>query len=257
MKVIILAGGRGSRLGSHTDNIPKPMVTIGNRPIIWHIMKYFSYYGLNDFIICLGYKGDVIKNYFSQYDLINNDFTVNLSSGEIKNLSTHQEKDWKVTLVNTGIDTLKGARLYKVKDYLNSDNNIVTYGDGLADININNLLEFHNLHKKVLTVSGVRPPARFGEITEDNGKIISFEEKPQTSIGLINGGFMVFHKQLFNYLSNDINCDLEVGPLQALTSEGEAMVYKHSGSWECMDHERDGLRLNELWASNTAFWKVW
>jgi len=257
MKVIILAGGRGTRLGAQSEEIPKPMVPIGNKPILWQIMKIYSYYGFNDFIISLGYKAQVIKNYFYQYEIINNDFSIDIGSGKVQYVNKHDENEWKVALINTGLNTLKGARIKRIEKYLDSEVNMLTYGDGVADINIIKLLEFHKSHGKTLTISGVHPPARFGEIVENKNNVLSFEEKPQTSVGLINGGFMVFNKNLFEYLSDDAECDFEVGPLEELTKAGEVMVYKHLGNWECVDHERDILHLNNLWNTNKAFWKVW
>lgn len=257
MKVIILAGGYGTRLGNISEIIPKPMVPVGNRPIIWHIMKIYSYYGFNDFIITLGYKGDVIKHFFCNYSTACSDFLVDMSNDNIKILNSHNEHDWKVALVDTDLNTLKGARIKRVEKYLDSDVNMVTYGDGVADINIKELLDFHKKHGKTITITGVHPPARFGELIEKNGKLISFKEKPQTSVGLINGGFMVFNKELLDYLSPDENCDLEVGTLEKLSKAGEVMVYKHNGQWECIDHERDLIHLNKLWNENKAFWKIW
>jgi len=257
MKVIILAGGWGTRLGQQTEDIPKPMVPIGNRPILWHIMKIYSYYGFNEFIISLGVKAHVIKNYFLQYESYNEDFSIDMATKKIEYHSNHNEKDWKVTFVDTGLNTLKGARLKSVEEYLDDDINMVTYGDGVANININNLVEFHKSHRKTITVTGVHPPARFGELIEKEGQVISFEEKPQTSIGIINGGFMVYNRNLLDYLTEDENCDLEIGPIENLAKEGQVMVYKHNGNWECMDHERDVVHLNHLWNTNQAFWKVW
>ncbi|MFX1311000.1 MAG: glucose-1-phosphate cytidylyltransferase [Promethearchaeota archaeon] len=257
MKVIILAGGWGTRLGYRTDLIPKPMVKIGNKPILWHIMKIYSYYGFNDFIICLGVKGDVIKDYFYNYDMKNNDFTINLSNKSIKFYENKEQSNWNVTLVDTGLNTLKGARIKRIENYLDSNTNLLTYGDGVANIDISNLIKFHKSHKKTLTITGVNAPSRFGEINEKNGKVLLFREKPQTSVGIINGGFMVFNNKLLDYLTTDEACDFERGPLEKLAEEGEIMVYKHLGQWECMDHERDVNHLNQLWNNNRAFWKVW
>ncbi|MFX0186801.1 MAG: glucose-1-phosphate cytidylyltransferase [Candidatus Hodarchaeota archaeon] len=257
MKVIILAGGWGTRLGRLSDLIPKPMVEIGKRPILWHIMKIYSFYGYDEFIICLGVNGEVIKNYFFHYDMNNNDFTINLNTKDIDfHGKTNQEK-WKVTLVDTGLNTLKGARIKRVEKYLDDEINMLTYGDGLSDISINQLIKFHKSHGKTLTITGVHPPSRFGELNEKDGRVLKFQEKPQTSVGLINGGFMVFNKELLDYLTSDENCDLEKGAFEKLTEMGEVMVYKHEGNWECMDHERDVVHLNKLWISNKAFWKVW
>ena len=257
MKVIILAGGWGSRLGRQTEDIPKPMVLIGNQPILWHIMKIYSHYGFNDFLIALGVKAHFVKNYFYQYEFFHNDFTINLSDRSIEYHQHHAENNWMVTLVDTGLNTLKGARIKRVEKYLDSDINMLTYGDGVADIDIRKLLEFHKSHKKTITITGVHPPSRFGELVEKEGQVISFEEKPQASVGLINGGFMVFNRNLLDYLTEDEDCDFEAAPLRLLAERGEVMVLKHQGEWECMDHERDVIHLNKLWSENKAFWKLW
>ena len=256
MKVVILAGGWGSRLGQRTQLIPKPMVEIGNKPVLWHIMSIYSFYGFKDFIICLGVKGEVIRDYFYHYDMKNSDYTVDLSNG---NIEFHQKKsqDWKVTLVDTGLNTLKGGRLKRVEKYLDPDMNMVTYGDGVCDININNLVEFHKSHGKLITITGVHAPSRFGEIIVEKGKVLSFEEKPQTSVGLINGGFMVFNNEFLDYLTPDEECDLELGAIEELTSNDEVMIFEHRERWECMDTERDVIHLNKLWTNNEAFWKKW
>ena len=257
MKVIILAGGWGTRLGRLTGLIPKPMVKIGNKPILWHIMKIYSHYGYNDFIICLGVKGEVIKDFFYHYDMLRNDFTIDLSNRNIELFNKEDNLNWKVTLVDTGLNTLKGGRIKRIEKYLDPDMNMLTYGDGVADINIKKLVAFHKSHGKILTLTGVHAPSRFGEIIEENGNLISFQEKPQTSIGLINGGFMIFNNELLDYLTHDENCDLETGAIEELTAKGEVMVNKKVGEWECMDHQRDYNHLNKLWNQNRAFWKVW
>lgn len=258
MKAIILAGGFGTRLGNRTSKIPKPMVKIGRKPVLWHIMKIYSHYGVKDFLIALGYKGDVIKDYFLHYNSKQNDFTVDLGTDgpKVTFHNTHDE-DWKVTLAETGLNTLKGGRVKRIENYLEDDLNLLTYGDGVADIDIHDLIDFHQQHKKIATVTGVHPPARFGELHEREGKVVSFKEKPQTSQGLINGGFMVFNRTLLRHLSPDEDCDLEHGTLEQLAKEGEVMVYKHDGNWECMDHERDVQHLNDLWNHGDPFWKVW
>ena len=257
MKVVILAGGYGTRLGRRTELIPKPLVEIGNKPILWHIMKIYSHYGYNDFIICLGYRGEVIKDYFYHYEMLTNDFTIDLSNGNIEIYKKNESVNWKVTLVDTGLNTLKGGRLKRVEKYLDPEMNMLTYGDGVCDININQLVEFHKSHGKLITISGVHAPSRFGEILVENGKVLSFQEKPQTSSGLINGGFMVFNNEFLDYLTLDEKCDLELGAIEELTNKGEVMVYNHKENWECMDTERDVEHLNYLWMKNKAFWKVW
>lgn len=257
MKLVILAGGYGSRLGEIAKITPKPMIEIGGKPIIWHIMKYYSQFGIKEFIICLGYKANLIKEYFLNYKTIKNDFTIDYSNDSVEFHNNYAETDWKVTLVNTGYDTLKGGRLKKIEKYLDSDINLLTYGDGVSNIEIDKLIEFHNKNKKVVTISGVHPPARFGELRFDGDLLTSFEEKSQTSEGYINGGFMVFNKDLLNYLTTDDNCDLEYGVFEKLSKEGNLSVYKHDGLWMCMDTERDITKLNKMWKSNKAFWKIW
>ena len=256
MKVIILAGGWGTRLGNLTDLLPKPMVKIGNKPLLWHIMKIYSFYGFNDFIICLGVKAEVIKDYFYHYDAKINDFSIDLSNGSVEWYHKHKE-NWKVTLIDTGLNTLKGARIKMVEKYLDPEMNMVTYGDGVADIDIRKLVDFHKSSKKLFTITGVNRSARFGEIIEKDGIVYSFQEKPRISHSLINGGFMVFNNGFLDYLSTEEDCDLERGILDELSLKGEVRMYKHEGKWECMDHERDFNYLNKLWHSNNAFWKVW
>lgn len=256
MKTIILAGGFGTRLGNLTETLPKPMLKIGNKPILWHIMKIYSYYGYNEFIISLGYKADIIKEYFINYKYYNSDFTINFFDGSIEIHNYYEEDNWKITLMDTGLNTLKGARIKRLENYLD-DLNMVTYGDGVADINIRELVEFHKRHNKIITITGVHPPARFGELLENNNQLVSFQEKPQISTGFINGGFMVFSKKLLDYLSIDENCDLEYGTLESLALTGEIMIYKHEKNWACVDTERELVYLNELWKNNRAFWKCW
>lgn len=255
MKTIILAGGYGTRLGNITESIPKPMVRVGNRPIIWHIMNIYSAAGFNDFIISLGYKGDVIKEYFFNYNIYSNDFTINTNTSEFSYHTDDNIENWNVTLVDTGLDTLKGARVKRVEKYLDDEINMITYGDGVADIDISELVKFHKSHDKMVTITGVNPPSRFGEVLEKDNQLISFIEKPQTSRGLINGGFIVFNKELLNYLTDDRKCELEYGPFEKLATKNQIMVYKLSGSWGCVDSERDLIHLNNLWNQGNAFWK--
>jgi len=256
MKLVILAGGYGSRLGEIANIIPKPMIEIGGKPILWHIMKTYSHYGIKDFILCLGYKAHVIKDYFLHYESRSNDFTIDFKSGTIEFHNAHDEQDWKVTLVDTGIDTLKGGRLKRVEKYLDDNVNLLTYGDGIADINIRDLIDFHLRVDKMVTISGVHPPARFGELKGEGDVLTIFEEKAQASQGLINGGFMVFNKELLDNLTEDEDCDLECGVFERLAKEGKIAVYRHKGSWACMDNERDVYNLNKLWKEDRAFWKV-
>lgn len=258
MKVVILCGGLGTRLREETEFRPKPMIEIGGKSILWHTMKIYAHYGYKDFILALGYKGEMIKQYFYNYEVLNNDFTIEL--GNQKNIeihSGHSEKGWRVTLADTGDKALKGARLKRVEKYIHDEQFMMTYGDGVANIDIYSLLAFHNTHGKLATVTGINPASRFGELKTEGNQVESFSEKPETSSGLINGGFFVFNKGIFDYLSTDDNCDLEIGALEKVASEGQLMVYKHTGFWACMDTLRDTDYLNNLWNENKAFWKVW
>lgn len=258
VQVVIFCGGMGSRLKEETEIRPKPMVTIGNKPILWHIMKIYAHYGFKDFILCLGYKGEVIKEYFLNYDILNSDFTVKLGQKKTVTVNnTTDESDWMVTLADTGAYALKGARLKKIEKYIKEGTFMVTYGDGVGNIDIKKLLAFHKSHGKLATVTGVRPPSLFGELQVRDNKAIIFSEKPQTSTGLINGGFFVFNRKLFDYLTEDDKCDFEHGPLEEIAAKGELMVYTHDGAWACMDTLRDVEYLNKLWQNNEAFWKVW
>ena len=258
IKVVILCGGLGTRLREETEFRPKPMIEIGGRPSLWHIMKIYAYYGFKDFILCLGYKGEMIRRYFCGYEVLNNNFTVEL--GDSKNITVHNshgEKGWRVTLVDTGEKALKGSRIKKIEKYTDGDLFMLTYGDGVADINLRKLLAFHKKHGCIGTVTGVRPPSRFGEMVTDKHKVVSFTEKPQVSSGLINGGFCIFNRKFFDYLSADDNCDLEKGALEQLAKDGEMAMYEHAKGWECMDTFRDMEHLNKLWQDEKAFWKVW
>jgi glucose-1-phosphate cytidylyltransferase len=257
-KVVILCGGLGTRLKEETEVKPKPMVEIGNKPILWHVMKIYAHYGFKDFILCLGYKGEVIKEYFLNYDILNSDFTIKL--GPEKAVTIHnasEERGWSITLAETGNSALKGARLKRIEKYIKEDTFMVTYGDGVGNIDIRKLLDFHNRHGKIATVTGVRPPSLFGELVVKDNRALIFSEKPQTSAGLISGGFFVFNRKLFDYLTDDDNCDFEKGPLEKIAAKGELMVYVHDGPWICMDTYRDVVYLNNEWASGKAPWKVW
>jgi glucose-1-phosphate cytidylyltransferase len=258
MKVVILCGGKGVRLKEETETKPKPMIEIGGMPIIWHIMKIYSHFGFCEFILVLGYKKNLIKNFFLNYEVMSQDFTVELGNfDKIELHNKHKETGWRITLVDTGEDTLKGSRIKQVEKYINDETFMLTYGDGVADIDLTKLLSFHNSHKKIATVTAVRPPSRFGEIRVRKGKVISFSEKPQVSEGFINGGFFVFNRRIFDYLTEDVDCDLEKDALEKLATQGELMAYEHSLNWECMDTLRDMEHLNMLWKEEKAFWKVW
>lgn len=254
MKVIILAGGFGTRLSEYTEAIPKPMVTVGGRPIIWHIMNTYAKYGHTDFYLALGYKAELIKEYFLNYKSLNSDFTVDLSTG---NIVSHQSEktDWKVTLVDTGADSMTGGRVKRMQPFVGNDPFLLTYGDGVADIDIESLVKFHKSHGKMVTVSAVHPGARFGELFIDKGKVDSFKEKPQMGEGWINGGYFVIEPEFFDFIKGDSTI-LEKGPMEKAAVMGEMMAYQHSGYWQCMDTKRDRDHLEELWQSNKAPWKV-
>ncbi len=258
MKAVILAGGFGTRLSEETSVRPKPMVEIGGLPILWHVMGIYAHYGFEDFVLALGYKGEMIKNYFCHYELMNNDVTIELGQPESMRIHhAHDEAGWKVTLADTGEKSLKGARLKKVEQYISDDTFMMTYGDGIADVDINSLLAFHKAHGKLVTVTGVNPASRFGELKTDGDRVVSFTEKPQNGEGLINGGYFVFNRSILDYLSVDDLCDLEVGPLEQIAKEGQLMVFVHRGFWACMDTLRDMEYLNKLWDDGQAKWKTW
>jgi len=257
-KVVILCGGKGTRLREETEVRPKPLVEVGQRPILWHIMKIYAHYGYNEFVLCLGYKGSMIKEYFYNHHLLTNDFTVCLNGErEITYHNPNEKVNWKVTLVDTGLDTLKGGRIKRIEKFIDGDFFLLTYGDGLADVNIKGIVDFHKKHGKIGTLTGVRPPSRFGDVVVEGEKVLSFTEKPQASGGMINGGFFVFNKEIFDHLSCDEKCDFEIGVLEKLAEEDKLRVYEHKGSWECMDTFRETAHLNELWNNGKAFWKTW
>jgi glucose-1-phosphate cytidylyltransferase len=258
IKVVILCGGAGTRLREETEYRPKPMVNIGPRPILWHIMKYYSRFNCKDFILALGYKGEMIKNYFCHYELMNNDVTIELGQPEKTHIHyAHDEVGWKVTLSDTGENTLKGGRLKKIEKYITDDIFMMTYGDGIADVDINALLKFHKSHGKIATVTGINPASRFGELKIKGTRVETFREKSPISNSFVNGGFFVFHRRIFDYLTSSDSCDLEIGPLEQLAAEGQLMVYKHRGFWACMDTLRDMEYLNQIWNSGKAKWKIW
>ncbi len=258
MKCVILCGGIGTRLREETEYKPKPMVEIGEKPILWHIMKLYAHYGIKDFVLSVGYKGEIIKEYFYNYEILSNDFTIELGNKEnIEIHSNNTEKNWRITLADTGDKTLKGARLKRVQKYIKDDQFMMTYGDGVANIDIESLLEFHLNHGKLATVTGINPASRFGELKIKGNQVESFSEKPKDGDGLINGGFFVFNRDIFDYLSEDENCDLEIGALEKIAAEGQLMVYKHREFWACMDTIRDMEYLNKLWKEGQAGWKVW
>lgn len=252
MKIIILAGGYGTRLSEYTDLIPKPMVTIGNKPILWHIMKTYAAFGHKEFVLALGYKAEIIKNYFLSYRAINSNFTVDISNGEI---IPHllDAVDWKVSLIDTGETTMTGGRVRRLREFIGDERCMITYGDGLADIDIKALEDFHTSHGKLITVSAVRPAARFGELELIEGRVRRFQEKPQLQEGWINGGFFVIEPEFFDLIEGDQTM-LEREPLELASARGELMAYRHEGFWHCMDTKRDNELLQSMWVSGTAPW---
>lgn len=257
-EVVILCGGKGTRLSEETEDKPKPMVEIGGRPILWHIMKIYAHYGFKKFVLALGYKGDYIKKYFYDFRITSSDFTLQMHpdhSPKIHDIKGDYE--WEITFVDTGLETLKGGRIKRVEKYIKSDNFLLTYGDGVADVDINKIFDFHSRHKGIGTLTAVRPPSRFGEINLSGDHVVGFEEKPQLGTGFINGGFFVFKKDFFDYVTPDVNCDFEFGPLQKIARDGQLYAFKHSGFWQCMDNVREKDYLNRLWDENRAGWKVW
>jgi glucose-1-phosphate cytidylyltransferase len=259
MQVVILCGGLGTRLREETEFKPKPMVNIGERPILWHIMKHYAAYGITDFVLALGYKGDFIKEYFYNYELLNNDVTLELGKPDSFKVHNghngHDEAGWKITLVDTGPRTLKGGRLKQVEKYITGNIFMMTYGDGVSDINLNALRQMHEEHGNLATVTGISPVSRYGELKLDGGKVVSFSEKPDQTSEYINAGFFVFNREIFDYLTADEDCDLEFGAMERIAAEGELMVYRHDGFWACMDTQRDVDYLNDLWNKGEAPWK--
>lgn len=252
MKVVILAGGFGTRLSEYTDLIPKPMVEIGGKPIIWHIMKRYADYGYKDFVVALGYKADVIKNYFASYHLGQNDYTVNLSSGKIV-MSSNGDLDWNVTLVDTGLNTMTGGRIKRLRNYLKDESFMLTYGDGVADVNIKQLAKHHANSNNLVTLTAVRPTARFGELEIDGDLITNFQEKSQLNAGWINGGFFVCEPQMLDFIQND-SVMLEREPLQKLATQSRLGAFKHRGFWQCMDSKRDRELLESLYCEGKQVW---
>jgi glucose-1-phosphate cytidylyltransferase len=260
MQTVILCGGLGTRLKEETEYRPKPMVYIGPRPILWHIMKIYATFGHKEFILPLGYKGDMIKDYFLHYEVMNNDVTIELGKNEACHIhNSHEEIGWKITMVDTGPDTLKGGRINRIESYITDNTFLLTYGDGLANININRLIEFHYSHGKIATVTGINPIARFGELGIYGDTVTSFQEKPQfaNNDSFVSGGFFVLNREIFDFLTDDIYCDFEFGALEELAKNGELKVYKHDGFWACMDTLRDMDYLNKIWESGKAEWKIW
>lgn len=254
MKVVILAGGFGTRLSEYTETIPKPMVTVGGRPILWHIMRAYAHFGHKDFYVALGYKAELIKEYFLHYRSLNADFTVDLATGAV---SSHQmdDADWRVTLVHTGLESMTGGRVKRLQPFIGNETFMLTYGDGVANIDIEALLAFHRSHGKMVTVTAVHPGARFGELKIESEQVKSFQEKPQMGQGWINGGYFVIQPEFFDLIAGDSTI-LEREPLEQVARMGELMAYRHDGFWQCMDTKRDRDSLEELWQTGSAPWKA-
>lgn len=259
MEVVILCGGKGTRMRDVTADVPKPMVPIGDKPILWHIMKHYAAYGHKKFVLCLGYKSWMIKQYFLNYYLAEHDLTVRLDAPESVAVrsSKQQGEDWEVTLAETGAESMTAYRIRSVEQYIRGDDFMVTYGDGVADVDLDALLKFHRSHGKLGTVTAVRPPSRFGELGIDGNTVTRFIEKPQVSKGSINGGFFIFRREFFRRLVDDPTIMLESGPLAELSSAGQLMAFEHDGYWQPIDNGRDYQHVNELWNSGRAPWKTW
>lgn len=255
MKVVILAGGKGSRLGGGVDAKPKPLVEVGGKPMLWHICKIFSAFGLNEFVICLGFKGDMIKEYFANYLLHNSDVTMDLETGVA---TYHREKSeaWKVTLIDTGLDTETGGRLRRVREYIKDDTFCMTYGDGVSDLDISALIDFHFGHKKSATVTAIQPPGRFGQFRLVDNRVTDFEEKPETGSNWINGGFFVLEPSVLDLIEDDSTL-WERQPMSVLTDRNELMAYQHTGFWHCLDTMRDKHELETMWNGGNPAWKLW
>lgn len=260
MKVLVLCGGQGTRIRDVADNIPKPMIPVDGLPILWHILKYYAHYRHRQFVLCLGYKGETIKDFFLNYEAHTRDFTVKLGAvPSIKYHNEHDEADWEVTLAETGLQAMTGARVKRVKKYVADDEHfMLTYGDGVGDVDLDKLVAFHKSHGKILTVTGVRPPGRFGELNHTpEGLVSEFNEKPQASGGRISGGFFVCRRELFDYLDDREDLVFEVEPMRKLVRDGQMMIYEHDGFWQPMDTYRDYMYLNSLCNSGEAPWMVW
>jgi len=256
MKVVILAGGLGTRLREETEFRPKPMVEIGGRPILWHIMKIYAAHGFSDFVICLGYKGDVIRDYFMNYEFRNRDFTVTLGSRDLDVHGGHGESGWRVTLAETGQSAMTGGRIRKIQPYVGDSTFLVTYGDGVANVDVARLAAFHSRQRRLATVTAVRPSSRYGELAIHEGAVTLFQEKPQVTSGWINGGFFVFEPGVFDLIEGE-NDTLETGLLPRLAARNQLSVYEHEGFWQCMDTYREAQHLNAMWDAGAAPWKVW
>jgi len=257
MKVVILAGGFGTRISEESQFKPKPMIEIGGKPILWHIMKIYSHYGFNDFIICAGYKQNIIKEYFSNYFLYNSDITFDFSEKDCVIVHNNVTEPWKVTVVDTGLNTMTGGRVKRIQKYIGNEPFMLTYGDGVADLNISELVKFHKAKGGLATMTGVQPEGRFGVLDIDqNGVILSFREKSKEDSGWINGGFMVLEPDIFDFISGD-SIIFEKEPLDAVVKKNKLVCFQHHGFWQCMDTLRDKEKLEKLWAEGKAPWKLW
>lgn len=257
MKVVILAGGFGTRISEESHLIPKPMIEIGEKPILWHIMKYYSSFGYNEFIICCGYKQYVIKEFFADYYLHMSDVTFDFSSENKMIVHNNYTEPWKVTLVDTGLNTMTGGRIKRVKDYIGNEPFMLTYGDGVSNVDINKLVEFHKAHGKIATITAIQPGGRFGMLDiSNNNQIDSFKEKSKEDGGWINGGFMVLNPETIDFIEGD-NTVFEKEPLERVANEGQLKAFRHEGFWQCMDTLRDKEQLEKLWSDGQALWKVW
>ncbi|MBX9694119.1 MAG: glucose-1-phosphate cytidylyltransferase [Cyanobacteria bacterium] len=256
MKVVILAGGLGTRLQEETSVKPKPMVEVGGRPIIWHIMKIYAAQGFKEFVIALGYKGGMIKDYFLNYRIQDSNLVVDIKTGDVKVWNAENIEDWKVHLIDTGSSTMTGGRIKKIAEYLEGEQFMATYGDGLANIDLNELMDVHQKAGTLATVTAVRPPARFGEIQLEENRVSSFAEKPQTGSGWINGGFFILDSRVKDYIDSD-DTVFEREPLEAIARERQLSSYQHNGFWQCMDTLRDVWSLEKLWSDGNAPWKIW
>ncbi len=260
MKTVILCGGMGTRIRDASENLPKPLLPIGGRPILWHIMKSYAHHGFNDFVLCLGYKGWLVKEFFLNYRSMSRDLRVTLGpSGKTEFLGTTPDEDWSVLLADTGEATMTGGRLAAVRKYLDGDDLVMcTYGDGVSNVDLEKLVAFHRGHGKIATVTAVRPPGRFGELSLTQGTVKEFNEKPQAAGGLINGGFFVFDaRRIWDYVKAESGCVLEAEPMRALVRDGQLAAYEHAGYWQPMDTLREFNLLNDLWSNGRAPWKVW
>lgn len=255
MKVVLLAGGLGTRISEESQYKPKPMIEIGGKPILWHIMKEYAKYGHTEFIICAGYKQHIIKEYFSNYALYNSDITFDFQKSAKMKVHTNFSEPWKVTIVDTGLMSLTGTRIKNIQQYIGNESFMMTYGDGVCDVAIDKLVAFHQSHGKICTLTAVKPEGRFGILDMDGSKVQSFREKSRDDVGYINGGYMVLEPTIFDYIHGDVMLERE--PLEKVADDGELMAYKHNGFWQCMDSLRDKKKLEEMWSRNQAPWKTW